>query len=92
MPTIRHPFFATLTAHLQRELAAQGLRTMLCSTADAENGEVEYVDMLRRHMMDGIIVCSHTTHPNDYWTSIHRPIVAFDRVTGRRHRVDRLRP
>ena len=76
VPTIRHPFFATLTAHLQRELAAQGLRTMLCSTADAENGEVEYVDMLRRHMMDGIIVCSHTTHPNDYWTSIHRPIVA----------------
>ena len=74
VPTIRHPFFATLTAHLQRELAAQGLRTMLCSTADAENGEVEYVDMLRRHMMDGIIVCSHTTHPNDYWTSIHRPI------------------
>ena len=73
VPTIRHPFFATLTAHLQRELAAQGLRTMLCSTADAENGEVEYVDMLRRHMMDGIIVCSHTTHPNDYWTSIHRP-------------------
>lgn len=82
VPTIRHPFFATLTAHLQRELAAQGLRTMLCSTADAENGEVEYVDMLRRHMMDGIIVCSHTTHPNDYWTSIHRPIVAFDRVLG----------
>ena len=65
VPTIRHPFFATLTAHLQRELAAQGLRTML-----------------RRHMMDGIIVCSHTTHPNDYWTSIHRPIVAFDRVLG----------
>ena len=53
VPTIRHPFFATLTAHLQRELAAQGLRTMLCSTADAENGEVEYVDMLRRHMMGG---------------------------------------
>ena len=82
VPTIRHPFFATLTAHLQRELAAQGLRTMLCSTADAENGEVEYVDMLRRHMMDVIIVCSHTTHLNDYWTSIHRPIVAFDRVLG----------
>ena len=81
VPTIRHPL-CHLTAHLQRELAAQGLRTMLCSTADAENGEVEYVDMLRRHMMDGIIVCSHTTHPNDYWTSIHRPIVAFDRVLG----------
>ena len=82
VPTIRHPFFSTLTAHLQHELAAHGLRTMLCSTADAENGEAEYVDMLRRRMMDGIIVCSHTTHPNDYWTSIDRPVVAFDRVLG----------
>lgn len=34
VPTIRHPFFATFTAHLQHALAAQGLRTMLCSTAD----------------------------------------------------------
>ena len=29
-----HPFFATFTAHLQHALAAQGLRTMLCSTTD----------------------------------------------------------
>ena len=82
VPTIRHPFFATLTAQLQHELAAHGLRTMLCSTSDVENGEAEYVDMLRRRMMDGIIMCSHTAHPGDYWTSIHRPVVAFDRVLG----------
>lgn len=82
VPTIRHPFFATLTAQLQRELASRGLRTMLCSTSDAENGEAEYVDMLCRHMMDGIVMCSHTAHPADYWTSIHRPVVAFDRVLG----------
>lgn len=36
VPTIRHPFFATLAAHLQHELAVYGLRTMLCSTADTE--------------------------------------------------------
>ena len=29
VPTIQHPFFATLTAHLQREFAARSLRTML---------------------------------------------------------------
>ena len=60
MPTIAHPFFSTLTAHLQRE----------------------YIDMLQRHMMDGIIMAAHTEHPADYWTSIHRPIVAFDRTLG----------
>ncbi|HCH22315.1 MAG TPA: LacI family transcriptional regulator, partial [Bifidobacterium sp.] len=82
VPTIRHPFFATLTAQLQHELAVQGLRTMLCSTSDAENGEAEYVDMLRRHMMDGLVMAAHTAHAADYWTSVHRPIVAFDRVLG----------
>ena len=57
VPTIRHPFFATFTAHLQHALAAQGLRTMLCSTTDETDGEIQYVDMLRRHMMDGIVMC-----------------------------------
>ena len=82
VPTIRHPFFATFTASLQHMLAGQGLSTMLCSTADAENGEAEYVEMLRRHIMDGIVMSAHTAHTPDYWTSIHRPIVAFDRVLG----------
>ncbi|KAB7788846.1 LacI family DNA-binding transcriptional regulator [Bifidobacterium cebidarum] len=82
VPTILHPFFATLTAHLQREFARRDLKTLLCSTADAATGESEYVNMLQRHMMDGIIMAAHTEHQPDYWTSIHRPIVAFDRILG----------
>ena len=82
VPTISHPFFANLTAALQREFAALGLRTMLCSTADARDGEAEYVDMLRRHMMDGIVMAAHTEHAADYWASIGRPVVAFDRRLG----------
>lgn len=83
VPTIRHPFFSTLTACVQHALADRGLRTMLCSTADVAAGEAEYVDMLRRHMMDGIVMGAHTTHDLDYWTSIGRPVVAFDRYLGK---------
>lgn len=82
VPTIRHPFFATLTAGLQHVLAGKGLQTLLCSTADAAHGEAAYVDMLRRRLMDGIVMGAHTEHAPDYWTSIHRPVVAFDRVLG----------
>lgn len=82
VPTIRHPFFSTMTAELQRALAERGLRTMLCSTVDMRTGEAEYVDMLRRHMMDGIVMGAHTSHATDYWTSINRPVVAFDRYLG----------
>lgn len=82
VPTIRHPFFAELTIHVQHELSRNGLRTMLCSTHDEENGEATYVDMLRRHMMDGIIMCGHTAYNPTYWTSIGRPLVAFERFIG----------
>lgn len=84
VPTIRHPFFATLTSQLQRELSARGLRTMLCSTVDAANGEAQYVDMLRQRSLDALVVAAHTTHDADYWSSIDRPIVAFDRNLGAR--------
>ncbi|KAE8129551.1 LacI family DNA-binding transcriptional regulator [Bifidobacterium tibiigranuli] len=82
VPTISHPFFSTLAAALQHELAGRGYRTLLCSQADAEGGEAEYVDMLQRHMMDGIIMAAHTSHAPDYWTLIGRPVVAFDRYLG----------
>lgn len=84
VPTIRHPFFATLTSQLQRELSARGLRTMLCSTVDSANGEAQYVDMLRQRSLDALVVAAHTTHDPDYWASIGRPIVAFDRNLGAR--------
>ena len=82
VPTLRHPFFATLVSALQGRLAKHELQTLLCSTADAVTGEAEYVSRLRRHMMDGIIMAAHTDHSEHYWTSIHRPIVAFDRTLG----------
>ncbi|MGO5374049.1 MULTISPECIES: LacI family DNA-binding transcriptional regulator [Bifidobacterium] len=82
VPTLRHPFFATLVSALQGRLAKCELQTLLCSTADADTGEAEYVSRLRRHMMDGIIMAAHTDHPADYWTSIGRPVVAFDRALG----------
>ena len=56
VPTIQHPFFATLTAHLQREFAARSLRTMLCSTVDSASGEAQYVEMLRQRSLDALNV------------------------------------
>ena len=79
VPTIRHPFFSSLSASLQHVFMQHGLRTLLCSTVDAETGEAKYVDMARRHMMDGLVVAAHSAHSERYWTSIGRPIVAFDR-------------
>lgn len=82
VPTVMHPFFATLTAALQRDLSARGLRIILCSTADVEGGEAQYVEMLRRHGVDALVVAAHSDYDAGYWTSIGRPVVAFDRWLG----------
>lgn len=82
VPTIAHPFFSELVEHLENHLSEHGLRLMLCSTNTQQRGEQEYVEMLRRHMMDCIIMCAHTIHPSEYWESIGRPIVAVDRNLG----------
>lgn len=82
VPTVMHPFFATLTAALQRDLSARGLRIILCSTADVEGGEAQYVEMLRRRGVDALVVATHSDHDADYWTSIGRPVVSFDRRLG----------
>ena len=83
MPTIAHPFFS----HTHRASAAQVRRCATSKPCSAPppiqtRARAKYIDMLQRHMMDGIIMAAHTEHPADYWTSIHRPIVAFDRTLG----------
>lgn len=79
LPTLQHPFFATLASRVQHYLDVNGLRAILCSTADQENGETQYVDMLQRHTLDAVIMGSHSRLSQEYWEEIHRPIVAFDR-------------
>lgn len=81
VPTIQHPFFATLTAHLQHEFAPRSADDAV-PTADSANGEAQYVDMLRRHSLDALVVAAHTTHDPQYWRAIDRPVVAFDRNLG----------
>lgn len=78
LPDISHPFFGKYAKYVEMELYARGYKTMLCSTAQKENGEKEYLNMLKRQMMDGIIVGTHTLESKEY-QGIKRPIISLDR-------------
>lgn len=52
---------------------------MVCSTIERENAEHEIVDMLRRQMIDGIIMGCHSLEV-DLYDNVNKPIVAFDRI------------
>lgn len=78
IPDIAHPFFAILMHEIEIALYRYGYRTMVCSTSEKENAELVFLDMLRRHTMDGLIVGAHALHTESY-KDIDLPIVAFDR-------------
>lgn len=81
LPDNSHPFFAALSKEIEHELYANGYKTMLCNAAQERNSEQEYLDMLDRHIVDGIITGVHTLDVDSY-LRIKKPIVAFDRDLG----------
>ena len=78
LPDISHPFFGAFAKYAEIELYKKGYKTMLCSTFREENGEKEYIDMLKRQMMDGIIMGAHSLTTEAY-EGVEKPIVSLDR-------------
>lgn len=78
VPDISHPFFAAFIKYAERQLYLRGYKTMVCGTAGREDVEQDYLNMLERHTMDGMIMGAHSLSIKKYM-QISRPILAFDR-------------
>ena len=81
MPDIIHPFFCTFVKYVEQHLYKRGYKTMICSTSLSRNAEEEYLEMLKRHTMDGIIMNADEVLVRQY-ADIHRPIVSLDLFLG----------
>ena len=56
---LSHPFMASLVKHVENNLYTNGYKCMLCEVGDNPNRIEEFVEMLQRNVMDGIICCAH---------------------------------
>lgn len=81
VPNVSNPFFMEFVDYVEAELYEAGFKMMLCNTVKASNAEFEYLDMLNRHIVDGVITGVHTLDVEEY-RKIHKPIVALDRYLG----------
>lgn len=81
VPDISNPFFSEFVDYVEAELYKAGYKMMLCTTKKEVNAELEYLDMLNRHIVDGVIAGAHSLAVEDY-RRIHKPIVALDRYLG----------
>lgn len=81
IPDLDHPFFSAFTKYVEMALYAQGYKAMICNTVATSNREKEYLEMLDRNIVDGIITASHSLDDESYLKN-NKPIVSLDRDFG----------
>lgn len=81
IPDLENPFFGKFVKCVEIELYKHGYKTMVCNTIEISNREKDYIDMLERNIVDGIITGAHSLNNDDY-LKIQKPIVSLDRDFG----------
>lgn len=78
IPSVSHPFFGELADHVEFYAYQSGYKILLCNSRLDPVKEKEYIEMLKRNRVDGIIMGSHTLEVDEY-RNLHSPIVTIDR-------------
>lgn len=81
IPDAAHPFYGTFLKYAEEALYHYGYKTMVCATVERDNMEEEFIMMLKRQTMDGIIMGAHSLM-HDAYAKLGKPVVAFDRYLG----------
>lgn len=78
VPNVSHPFFAELSNFIEYYAYENGYKILLCNAYQDSKKEKDYINMLKRNQVDGIIMGSHTLEISEY-LDLKLPIVAIDR-------------
>lgn len=78
IPMVSHPFFSELANHVEYYAHHAGCKILLCNSQLDPVKEREYIEMLKRNRVDGIIMGSHTLEVEEY-KHLRSPIVTIDR-------------
>jgi DNA-binding LacI/PurR family transcriptional regulator len=78
IPDVSHPFFGQLTNAIEYHANKFGYKILLCDAYQDSTKERSYIDMLKRHQVEGIIMGSHTLEVTEYLET-DLPIVTIDR-------------
>lgn len=81
VPDLESPFYSKFIKFVEIELYKYGYKTMACNTISISNREQEYIDMLKRNIVDGIITGALSLD-DDVYLKIDKPIVSMDHDFG----------
>jgi LacI family transcriptional regulator, sucrose operon repressor len=77
-PTTSNPFYGQLVFHLENIATSLGYKILLCNSQGREDKEKDYLNMLQRNQVDGIIAGAHNRGIEEY-SIPSLPIVGIDR-------------
>jgi LacI family sucrose operon transcriptional repressor len=78
IPNVAHPFFGEFASSVEYYAYQNGCKLLLCNSQLDPVKERDYIEMMRRHRVDGIIMGSHTLEVEEY-RNLNYPIVTLDR-------------
>lgn len=81
VPNVSHPFFAEFANAVEYYAYQQGCKLLLCNSQLDPVKERDYIEMMKRNRVDGIIMGSHTLEVEEY-LSLNYPFVTIDRRIG----------
>lgn len=77
LPNSSHIFFSELLYHVENELYEKGYKLMVCNSASNIEKELDYISMLKKNKVDGIIFLTSSDIEKHLNPSL--PIISFDR-------------
>lgn len=80
VPTIWHPFFASIAFYVEYIAEKNGYHVYLCNTKSDTETEINYIKMLRKNKVDGIIAITYSEIESYVEGSL--PFVSIDRHFG----------
>jgi LacI family sucrose operon transcriptional repressor len=81
VPSVKNPYFGELAHYIEGYAYNQGYKVLLCNSLQNLEKEREYIIMLKRSQVGGIIMGSHVIDANDYH-GFHLPVISLDRHLG----------
>lgn len=81
VPSVSHPFFGEVTRRLEYYAYQNGYKLLVCNSLQDGKKELEYIEMLKRSQVDGIVMGSHLLNTADY-ENLNLPLISLDRKLG----------
>ena len=80
VPHIKHPYFSAVISQVEDQAYRKGYRILLCNSQTMKEREQDYIEICRRNMVAGIIMCTGQDSLKGF-EDLGVPVIAWERFS-----------